>query len=48
MSHFDSCQADGESSDEKTVSDLDDLGMSEELSQSEDEGNEENLKRYSK
>ncbi|KAG7223296.1 hypothetical protein INR49_015652 [Caranx melampygus] len=36
--------SDGESSEEMTVSDLDDLGMSEELSQSEDEGNEENLK----
>lgn len=46
MSDFDFCQADSESDADGDESEPEDLGMSEELSQSEDEDAEDGLKRY--
>lgn len=46
MSDFDFCQADSESDGDTDKSELEDLEMSEELSQSEDEASEDEVKRY--
>ena len=48
MSDFIICQAEGESSDDSDETNIDDLGLSVELSESEEETNKEKLKRWMK